>query len=57
MFYLIFKNFQDILPVSNISIIATADKVIANWDKLKCVDHYNMKLKRLNSKSQKEIGI
>ena len=57
MFYLIFKNFQDILPVSNISIIATAYKVIATWDKLKCVDHYIIKLKRHNSKSQKDIGI
>ena len=45
MFYLIFKNFQDILPVN------------ANWDKLKCVDHYIIKLKRLNSKSQKDISI
>eukprot|EP00092_Neocalanus_flemingeri_P029036 GFUD01031522.1.p1 GENE.GFUD01031522.1~~GFUD01031522.1.p1 ORF type:complete len:2660 (+),score=730.01 GFUD01031522.1:322-8301(+) len=39
----------DVVPVSNISITTTNDKVMANWEQLKCVDHYIMKLEKVEN--------
>ena len=35
------------IPVSNIQITATRDKLMANWEQLHCVDHYIMKLEKV----------
>ena len=47
---------KDVIPVSNIQITATSDKLMANWEQLHCVDHYIMKLEKVGPLKMLEFG-
>jgi hypothetical protein len=54
---LYFYWFQDVVPVSKISITTTIDKLMANCELLSCVDHYIMKIVKVGHLQILEFGM